>query len=59
MHFVQHYKYQIFIVSVVKYMVSTFPKTSNVPKSPPEQLHFTISLSLFLMVVVVFKKKNP
>ena len=54
MHFVQHYKYQIFIVSVVKYMVSTFPKTSNVPKSPPEQLHFTISLSLFLMVVVVF-----
>lgn len=57
MHYVQHYKYQIFIVCVVKYMVSIFPKTSIVPKSAPEQLHLTISLSSFLMVVVVFKKK--
>lgn len=57
MHYVQHYKYQIFIVSVVKYMVSIFLKTSIVPKSAPEQLHLTISLSTFLMVVVVFLKK--
>lgn len=42
MHYVQHYKYQIFIFSVVKYMVSIFPKTSIVPKSAPEQLHLTI-----------------